>query len=327
LKNKRDLRTHNAYSNKVDSLFNRGLIELTDKSTNKLYHNNSFKKQKYDDVEFFGTTINNNKVATEKKQLNTIILNFAIKNGSEELKNNLKISVNINNSVGLLKECLLDKLRDIDRNRFKKVSIPKMCFYSRSSLMKDSKLIKDFGLENDDTIEVISEELIDKKERSESSRKLEKVKSIKLHKSEFCPQETLPQLTKHTLKTTPNFVEICRMTTNELSKVRNFSIFNDYGSISWEKEVDLRNLNLDEIIEISHMFISVYQGKVIVPELGQGLNHKALLKLKNMRPDSEENYEEYLESLKQWVLKLKGKEFKYNKQSGELEFIVTDFSK
>jgi hypothetical protein len=64
-----------------------------------------------------------------------------------------------------------------------------------------------------------------------------------------------------------------------LQHIKNFKIFNDYGSIRFKKEVDVVGLNIDKIVNISQNYICLYEGNP--PQEGNGLNTAARIKLKN----------------------------------------------
>lgn len=48
------------------------------------------------------------------------------------------------------------------------------------------------------------------------------------------------------IKTKPEINALSQMTENELSKVKDFTLENDYGKIEYVEPVDLRHVNLKE---------------------------------------------------------------------------------
>jgi len=51
---------------------------------------------------------------------------------------------------------------------------------------------------------------------------------------------------------------ILRMNIREILNVENFSVYNNFGKITWPGVTSLINLNLDEIIEIKENSILIY---------------------------------------------------------------------
>ena len=85
-----------------------------------------------------------------------------------------------------------------------------------------------------------------------------------------------PVLTKENYFTLPDFDVLMKMSLNELEKVENFSIFNEYGKIEFQGFTDLTYVNLDISINIDFKLITVYQN-CDIPEVGQKLNKPAIL--------------------------------------------------
>ena len=95
--------------------------------------------------------------------------------------------------------------------------------------------------------------------------------------SRIAPKLTKPYITEPS-------IEILRcMTPEKLSKVANFSISSEVGKVVWKDAVDLRYLNLDEIISFSreNHAITVYPNEEKKPKIGEGLNKEAIIYLYN----------------------------------------------
>ena len=71
------------------------------------------------------------------------------------------------------------------------------------------------------------------------------------------------------------------MTEEELKHVKDFTIFNEYGMVCFEGETDLRQLDLDSIVEVSPKVVIVYGDDSKKPDVGKGLNKPALVHLYN----------------------------------------------
>lgn len=78
----------------------------------------------------------------------------------------------------------------------------------------------------------------------------------------------------------PSLEELSKMSSEDLSQVEEFTIGRKArGEILWLEPVDLRGLNLDDVVEIKTGEISVYPRDKDVPPVGQGLNKPARVKL------------------------------------------------
>ena len=82
--------------------------------------------------------------------------------------------------------------------------------------------------------------------------------------------------------TFPSLLHLSQLTDNELLKVTNFTVLRrEFGKIVWDGETDVRDLNLDEIIEIGELYVSVYHKypKSDIPKVGSKLNKGATVTL------------------------------------------------
>ncbi|XP_009989585.1 PREDICTED: nuclear pore complex protein Nup98-Nup96 [Tauraco erythrolophus] len=147
-------------------------------------------------------------------------------------------------------------------------------------------------------------------------------------------------LTRAGYYTIPSMEELARLTgdRNECV-VTGFTIGRrGYGSIYFEGEVDLTNLNLDDIVHIRRKEVIVYPDDERKPPVGEGLNRRAEVTLDGVWPTdktsrcliksperlAEMNYEGRLES----VSRKQGARFKeYRPETGSWVFKVPHFSK
>uniref|UniRef100_A0A8C7E283 Nuclear pore complex protein Nup98-Nup96 n=1 Tax=Naja naja TaxID=35670 RepID=A0A8C7E283_NAJNA len=146
-------------------------------------------------------------------------------------------------------------------------------------------------------------------------------------------------LTRVGYYTIPSLEELARMTsdTGECI-VMDFTVGRKgYGSIYFEGEVNLTNLNLDEIVHVRKEVI-VYPDDELKPPIGEGLNRRAEVTLDGVWPTdktsrcliksperlTEMNYEGRLEA----VSRKQGAQFKeYRPETGSWVFKVAHFSK
>ncbi|KAM9247526.1 nuclear pore complex protein Nup98-Nup96 isoform 2-T2 [Leptosomus discolor] len=159
--------------------------------------------------------------------------------------------------------------------------------------------------------------------------------------------ETVPHLhpagivlTRAGYYTIPSMEELARSTGDRREcVVTDFTIGRKgYGSIYFEGEVNLTNLNLDDIVHIRRKEVIVYPDDERKPPVGEGLNRRAEVTLDGVWPTdktsrcliksperlAEMNYEGRLES----VSRKQGAQFKeYRPETGSWVFKVAHFSK
>lgn len=72
------------------------------------------------------------------------------------------------------------------------------------------------------------------------------------------PEEMIPVLTKDGYTCTPSIEQLSRMTEEDLASVKEFTVSRaGYGSLTWQEPVDLRGMNLDEMIYIERMSVTI----------------------------------------------------------------------
>uniref|UniRef100_A0A8U8ATT8 Nuclear pore complex protein Nup98-Nup96 n=1 Tax=Geospiza parvula TaxID=87175 RepID=A0A8U8ATT8_GEOPR len=147
-------------------------------------------------------------------------------------------------------------------------------------------------------------------------------------------------LTRAGYYTIPTLEELARLTNDRKECiVTDFTIGRTgYGSIYFEGEVNLTNLNLDEIVHIRRKEVIVYPDDEKKPPIGEGLNRRAEVTLDGVWPTdktsrcliksperlAEMDYEGRLEA----VSRRQGARFKeYRPETGSWVFKVTHFSK
>ncbi|KGL78314.1 Nuclear pore complex protein Nup98-Nup96, partial [Tinamus guttatus] len=148
-------------------------------------------------------------------------------------------------------------------------------------------------------------------------------------------------LTRAGYYTIPSMEELARLTSDRNEcVVTDFTIGRkgSYGSIYFEGEVNLTNLNLDDIVHIRRKEVIVYPDDERKPPIGEGLNRRAEVTLDGVWPTdktsrcliksperlAEMNYEGRLES----VSRKQGARFKeYRPETGSWVFKVAHFSK
>lgn len=246
-------------------------------------------------------------------------------------KMNIPLNINKNNLVSLLKELLLEKLKQREDSFFDSLSIDNLILIKQNTLMKDTKSISDYKLSDGDKLtlavsklEYEQDEDDDYHYNNNKNYRKGKIHNKNTNKNQVAPLDALPNLTKQGYKTNPDFKIICRMTLEELRNVENFTIGNSNGKIELMEKVDLTELDLDDIIDINQYYIQVYQGKTKKPPRGEGLNKPAIYTLYNIKPENDpigdEDKKAFIELLTNTVREQGGEFIKYHFDSYELIF-------
>lgn len=357
-----------SYYSNLERDFNRNIIEINTKSR----LDSSFERKQKLDFDNYNEQVEKNENYSENLYNNykaTSIINngntnFTISNLKDTIINNGKkdekivqftitikdqdiefnLSANKTNPISLLKELIVEKLKNFHKSNFKILSVENLTLMKKNRFMTDNKKISDYDINNGDNILAIvdhSDEEEEEKDahisRTEKSSLYDK-KSFKtktldknsiINSNEMAPIDMLPVLNKATYKTEPGMNIISRMTVNELKNVPKFSVFNEHGKIQWKDPVNLCELDLDDIIEIGERFIRIYKGHTPKPPIGVGLNKQAILTLYNIIPAEDlktnEEKEEFIEKLKIICVEQQGKFINYNFISKDLSFSVDNF--
>lgn len=85
-----------------------------------------------------------------------------------------------------------------------------------------------------------------------------------------------PILTKPGYHTQPKMSELAKYSFETLMEIDNFCVFNEDGMVEFEGLTDLTYVNLDEILDISHV-IELYPDERRKPREGEKLNKPAVL--------------------------------------------------
>jgi len=120
-----------------------------------------------------------------------------------------------------------------------------------------------------------------------------------------------PKMTKPGYKLKPSLSVLKMMTDEELSCVRDFTIERrdetDYNSlvaeIEWLEGVDLRGVNLDEIVQMGHMEVAVYEDSDKKPLLGEELNKPCKVSLYRVLPKKNLTLAKQMEKWKKQIEK------------------------
>jgi nuclear pore complex protein Nup98-Nup96 len=115
------------------------------------------------------------------------------------------------------------------------------------------------------------------------------------------------------------------MTSEELTRVNGFKIYNEFGCVYFPGETDLTDLNLDDIVNIERHNIEIYNDNIKAPQYGQKLNRKATLTIYGCKPKYDHETESLVSTLKN-MNESSGNEFvAYEESSGNWVFNVVKF--
>jgi len=100
-----------------------------------------------------------------------------------------------------------------------------------------------------------------------------------------CKGDLIPKLSNAQIRTDPAFRDLCEMTEKQLSNIVDFELEHvQYGQIRWEESVDLRGVNLDEIVHFSQSSFEIYPEMDPKPEFGTGFMKPCSVMLYNVWP-------------------------------------------
>jgi hypothetical protein len=149
-------------------------------------------------------------------------------------------------------------------------------------------------------------------------------------KSELCPKDKLPILTKPGYYMIPNEYDIARMSIDEIKNVKNFTIYNENGKIIFDNPVSLYGVNFDNLFNIEHDLIEYEKGMWCHSPRGQNFNIPATIILHNIHPniDFSNLFEKnkYIEFLKEKCRNnLNGTFVSYDDNSYQLKYKISYF--
>ena len=119
--------------------------------------------------------------------------------------------------------------------------------------------------------------------------------------TEVSCDDITPKLTLAGYVVSPTLEEMKSMTENDLSAVSGFTAARgSVGSVRWDDSVDVRGIDLDDIISIEHGLVTVYAEQAkqgTVPKIGEALNRPAVVTMLNVFPDAGRDAKEFQREL------------------------------
>ena len=138
-----------------------------------------------------------------------------------------------------------------------------------------------------------------------------------------------PFLTKTDYYTRPDIDVLKKWSNYDLANVSNFTVVRKgFGEIRWDEPVDVRNINLNDILEIEHGSVSVYTNSLDKPPVGSGLNKPATIILEGIKPKNGISLEQWENRLKKTNEKNEAEFVSFSPNNNfEWEFSVVHFSR
>ena len=124
--------------------------------------------------------------------------------------------------------------------------------------------------------------------------------SITANTDRVAPDELVPKLTKEGYHTSPDYVLLCRMSSEELRNVKDLRIYNKYGEVHFTDKVNLLGMNIDEEISIEERCVEIKETKK-----GKGLNVSREIKLNGMLVSNGMNNDSQIVEKKKEMIKEK----------------------
>ena len=292
-------------SNSINSSFS----QLSKNEIEKKYLT-SIKKSKNEDYTFPNYNIlkkkdktsnkennnNNNNLIFKQENKKRNIISFKVKINLPNNENyiiNLD-EININNKVIILKNQIQEKLENILNEKFQDEKIDKISILIPGTFLSDDEQLNSYNLtENIEGIIIYKE-----KENG----------GILIKKKKIAPIELIPKLSKNGYYTFPEYINLCRMSEDELRNIENFKIYNENGEIQFLEKINLLGANLDNeyIIEKNEI------------EIKKNLNVKKKCILYNLKF---ENYDEnILKQFRERITEKNGEFVSYEPLNGRLEW-------
>jgi len=146
---------------------------------------------------------------------------------------------------------------------------------------------------------------------------------------ELADESLIPNLRKPGYYTKPDYKSFYRMTEEELKKVKNFTIGNEFGRIIFDNETDVSGVDFNDIVEIKQSEVIVYPDEENKPNIGEKLNKPCTIYLENCfpkKPDPQ-NKDKFLKRLKVALEKQDAEFVSYDSVTGEWVFRVKHFTR
>jgi hypothetical protein len=110
-----------------------------------------------------------------------------------------------------------------------------------------------------------------------------------------------PKLTRRGYFTKPDYQTICRMTAEELTRVENFTIYNEFVKVVFSGCTNVTGIDIDETIILSEKSADMYPEGTTKPARGEGLNKTATITYYRFRvPLEESKRAAFMKKIAEW---------------------------
>ena len=273
------------------------------------------------------------KALKENKDINTIkpspvfkCLTVHVVNINESKTNRIKeidiiidfVSVHKTSTVLDLKDAIKERvLSRLSKNSITDIEITSVTLMLPSGPLDDAKTLLDYDTPLSLTSSPI-ECYIECSDIEEEPK--ERKNSITASTDRVAPDELVPKLSRDGYHTSPEYVLLCRMSSEELRNVKEFRIYNKHGEVHFLETVNLLGMNIDEEISIEERCVEIKETKK-----GKGLNVNREIKLNGMLISNgmnNDSVEKKKEMIKEKIKELGGIYQDLDVESGILQFRV-----
>ena len=232
------------------------------------------------------------------------------------------VSVDKNSTVLDLKEAIKERvLSRLSKNSIKDIEITSLSLMLPTGPLEDTKTLLDYdtslSLTNiSSPIECYIRLSCSNVEEEPKKRKISITASTDL----VAPDELVPKLSREGYHTSPEYVLLCRMSSEELRNVKDFRVYNKYGEVHFLEKVNILGMNIDEEISIEERCVEIKE-----TEKGKGLNVNREIKLNGMLINngmSNVSVEKKKEMIKEKIKEFGGIYQELDVESGILKFKV-----
>ena len=139
--------------------------------------------------------------------------------------------------------------------------------------------------------------------------------------------EILPKKSNN-YTTKPSFSQLEKMTEDELKAVPNFTVISEHAILEFEDPVDLRNVDIDKAIKMSHKMVDVYPESEFgdeKPQIGEKLNKPAFITFKNFNLNKQSTTGKFITKLKEMAASMNATVIDVDKKNDTVKIYVEHF--
>lgn len=128
--------------------------------------------------------------------------------------------------------------------------------------------------------------------------------------------------------TMPSFKRLEKMSEEELKAVPNFTVISEYATLEFEDPVDLRSVDIDKTIKMSHKMVEVYPESEFgtdKPRVGEKLNKSAFITFNNFNLSKQGSNSKFISRLKELAASMNATVIDVDKKNDTLKIYVEHF--